>query len=210
MTKDTPQTEKEEIETIAIFDGKYADNLVLIQFEEAFNWLMEEAKINKTAGETELVVSANLTFKAANVFIFRKWEITGRKKCMLEVKYHRETFSNDTYKYQMRIKDSALTKDEMCLEQDQVITIETKSLDAQFEIDFSQRVQNFSTAAIIIMLILMYNYEDELKHYEIVYTNRFYAPETHGQQAVTYVSKFSFVTSGIFFVTNFTIFMFYF
>lgn len=60
------------------------------------------------------------------------------------------------------------------------------------------------------MLMLMYNYEDELKNYDIVYTNRFFAPETHGQQALTYVSKFSFVTSGVFFVTNFTIFMFYF
>ena len=71
-------------------------------------------------------------------------------------------------------------------------------------------MQNFASLSILIMLAMIYFYEDELKKYDEVFQNRFFSPETHSQLAVTYVSKFSFITTGLFFVNNFSIFMFYF
>ena len=56
----------------------------------------------------------------------------------------------------------------------------------------------------------MYNYHDEMEIYEETFSNRYYAPETHGQNAVTYVSKYSYIVNAIMFLVNFTIFMFYF
>ena len=77
-------------------------------------------------------------------------------------------------------------------------------------IDIVQKMQNFSTLAIILMLVLIYNYEDEIKNFENVFQLRFFSPETHGNYPTSYVSKFSYMTSGMFFICNFVTFMFYF
>lgn len=68
----------------------------------------------------------------------------------------------------------------------------------------------FSTFAIVFMLFVMYNYEDELRVFEDVFHQRFFQPDSHGQSTISYVSKFSFTTNSLLFLINFMIFMFYF
>ena len=59
-------------------------------------------------------------------------------------------------------------------------------------------------------MLLIANYYPEMHVYETIFANRYYAPETHGQSAMTYVSKYSYFVNAQMFLINFATFMFYF
>ena len=78
------------------------------------------------------------------------------------------------------------------------------------ENQYAERVKSFSLWAIFIMLVMVYNYDDEIGAYMRTFEERYYANDTHGQNAVTYVSKNHWFTCFFLFTANFSIFMFYF
>lgn len=75
---------------------------------------------------------------------------------------------------------------------------------------YNESIQGFTLYSLVIMMVLLYNYDEEVDEFDRVFMNRYYAPETHGQQCVSYVSKYNYYVNQLTFFINFSIFMFYF
>ena len=57
---------------------------------------------------------------------------------------------------------------------------------------YNESIQGFTLYSLIVMMLLLYNYDEEVDEFDRVFMNRYYAPETHGQQCVSYVSKYNY------------------
>lgn len=71
------------------------------------------------------------------------------------------------------------------------------------------RINNFSIFASVIILLLMFNYQDEIDKFFEVYQWRRNSPETFESEVPSYVSKYSVSTAVMIFTQNFCLFIVY-
>ena len=117
------------------------------------------------------------------MFKFENWEMTSRKNCRLDVSYLKLTkpssSNSQIESYTLKIGDSQ-TSLQSCLEKGVYISIEAKTLPELFTDNYGEEVKSFSIYSLFIMILLIYNFDEELEKFETIHRQRYFAPETHG------------------------------
>ena len=117
--------------------------------------------------------------------------------------------NSETESYSLWIGDSQ-TSLHNCLDEGVYLAIESQTLSELVTDNYGEEVKSFSIYSLFLMILLVYNFDSEIDKFETIHRQRYFAPETHGQMPVTYVSKFSYFSTALLFLANFSIFMFYF
>lgn len=147
------------------------------------------------------------------MFQFENWDMKSRKSCQFDVKLGKTrtvgSSNSETESYSLWLGDSQ-TSLHNCLEEGVYLAIETKTMPEVVTDKYGEEVKSFSIYSLFLMILLVYNFDEEIDKFENIHRQRYFAPETHGQMPVTYVSKFSYYSTALLFLANFSIFMFYF
>ena len=124
--------------------------------------------------------------KPAKLYRFRNWDPYTKSDCNMNVKYHKTSSPSFDKKQQY---EDALYKLEFepsndqpseCIKQLQSLQVDASSVTRIHATVYIDMVKDFTFYSTIVMLFLIYNYDDETNKIEVLFHMRYYSPETHG------------------------------
>ena len=195
--------------TLAFFDGAYANNLDAIQFTEEFDLTIAETDVKGNV----ITYTSNYTSIKGSLFRFKNWDMIAKKECTFDValkkSMNRQALTDSNSVYTLHIADNvgAFNK---CLEDGTSLSIKATEMDTASLSSYTAKVRLFTLLSIFIMILTICNYDSELVRFEELFQARVFNVESHGAIQVSYASKFSYLSSCALFLSNFSLFMFYF